>query len=125
MTFLNSAKIKHAHASLRVPKRDLEERLFYRRRASPRFYTAKTHNGSGTLLLGSPVACFEAVDLTTVNFKHLLRIACGRLRASSPQASSLRNPVFLPTRIEQCNLTPETKKQLHLASSTKPWTRGG
>ena len=39
MTFLNSAKIKHAHASLRVPKRDLEERLFYRRRASPRFYT--------------------------------------------------------------------------------------
>ena len=56
-----------------------------------------THNGSGTLLLGPPVAYFETVDLTTVNFKHLLRIACGRLWASSPQASSLRNPVFLPT----------------------------
>jgi hypothetical protein len=30
-------------APARAPKRDLEERLFYRRRASPRFYTAKTH----------------------------------------------------------------------------------
>jgi hypothetical protein len=40
MTFLDSAKIKRAH--LRAPKRGLEERLFYRRRALPRFYTAKT-----------------------------------------------------------------------------------
>jgi hypothetical protein len=36
-----------ALANLRVPERDLEERLFYRRRASPRFYTAKTHSGRG------------------------------------------------------------------------------
>jgi hypothetical protein len=35
--------------------------------------TLMTHNGIGTLLLGSPVANFETVDLTTVNFKYLLR----------------------------------------------------
>ena len=31
----------NALANLRAPKRDLEERLFYRSHASPRFYTAK------------------------------------------------------------------------------------
>ena len=35
----------NALPNLRAPKRDLEERLFYRRRASPRFYTAKTPTG--------------------------------------------------------------------------------
>jgi hypothetical protein len=42
MIFLNSTKIKRAR-NFRAPKRDLEERLFYRHRASPRFHTAKTH----------------------------------------------------------------------------------
>ena len=38
MTFLDAAK-SNALANLRAPKRDLEERLFYRRHASPHFYT--------------------------------------------------------------------------------------
>ena len=41
MTFLSSAK-SDVLVELSAPKRDLEELLFYRRRASPRFYTAKT-----------------------------------------------------------------------------------
>jgi hypothetical protein len=32
----------NALINLQACKRDLEERLFYRRRSSPRFYTAKT-----------------------------------------------------------------------------------
>ena len=44
MTFLVLLK-PNTLANLRAPKRDLEERLFYRRRASPRFYTAKTRSG--------------------------------------------------------------------------------
>jgi hypothetical protein len=52
MTFLGSAKI-NVLTNLRAPKRDLEERLFYRRRAPPGFYTAKTQSGS--------VVCIAAV----------------------------------------------------------------
>ena len=44
MTFLSSAE-SDVLVELSAPKRDLEELLFYRRRASPRFYTAKTHFG--------------------------------------------------------------------------------
>ena len=38
----------NAPINLQACKRDLEERLFYRRRSSPRFYTAKTQNGHST-----------------------------------------------------------------------------
>ena len=50
MIFLNSTKIKRAR-ELRAPKRDLEERLFYRRGALLRFYTAKTHSRHGAARL--------------------------------------------------------------------------
>jgi hypothetical protein len=95
----------NALINLQACKRDLEERLFYRRRSSPRFYTAKTQCGHAdriarcserplSVVARPPVtnSCRNCIDSERTEWDCTLPIiaaATARLRAM-PSRSTLR-----------------------------------